>query len=467
MHNSLAFNRVLALVAGACVTSIAAAQSVGPDVIVGDLPDFSSWGTYQGISAFSVGTTSCNIGNRVLRWESSNNFHPVIGQNLYRHKMVNGAGQFEMIGQSFLKHGFTALNGNICGACATNDGTGATLDPTCSDPYSASLNGSQTRLGPKSQVNAFTGVYPYPFTATALPASNATGLAIARRCQIKNTDLNPTLNTGATYFSEGHYIAADDAAANNGLNNASYRRVRFTGTDPNYTLATVAGFTTQRTQPAIYGWKSVESDVQIINVDVPSEGRFIVAYKVTPIAGGMYHYEYAVLNFNSDRSGASFALNFDTHGDPSRINITNVGFHDVDYHSGEPYASTDWTAARGSDNFGWSTQPYATNQNANALRWSSMYTFRFDSDQPPTNGSATIGLFKPGTQNSVTFAGLSVPTTPPCIGDHNVDSAIDGSDVESFFTDWESGANFADTDQSGGVDGFDVEMFFVHWEGGC
>lgn len=454
------------LLAAAAGLSLAAVAAAGPDVIVGDLPDFSFWGTYQGISAFSVGTTSCNIGDTVLQWVSSTNRHPVIGQNLYRYRVVDGAGQFEQIGQSFLKHGFTALNGTVCGACATNDGTGSTLDPTCSDPYSASLNGSQSRLGPKSQVNAFTGAYPYPFTAANLPSSDATGRQVARRLQVRSSEVNPTLNPGAIYIAEGHYIAADDAAAGNGLNNAGYRRVRITGTETNYVMSTVAGQTTQRSKPAIFGWAGIDSAVNIMEAQVPGEGVFYVASRVTPIAGGRFHYEYAIQNLNSDRSGASFTLNFGTTGDPSLIELTNVGFRDVDYHSGEPYSATDWAETRTASTFGWATEPHAVNQNANALRWSTMYSFRFDSDRAPTAGTVTLGLFKPGTPSSVSVP-LAVPSTPPCVGDHNLDAALDGSDVEAFFRDWEDGIDRADKDRSGGVDGADVETFFVHWEAGC
>ncbi|MEM7539206.1 MAG: hypothetical protein AAF639_44015, partial [Chloroflexota bacterium] len=39
-------------------------------------------------------------------------------------------------------------------------------------------------------------------------------------------DFDPQLHPGAQYFGEGHYVAPDDAAAGNGNNNASHRRVR-------------------------------------------------------------------------------------------------------------------------------------------------------------------------------------------------------------------------------------------------
>jgi hypothetical protein len=63
--------------------------SVGPDVIVGSIPDFASYGsaTVNGvvIRAYAFGTTSCNIGTVNLDWYASpNNQHPFIPMNMYR-----------------------------------------------------------------------------------------------------------------------------------------------------------------------------------------------------------------------------------------------------------------------------------------------------------------------------------------------------------------------------------------------
>jgi hypothetical protein len=54
-----------------------------------------------------------------------------------------------------------------------------------------------------------------------------------------------------------------------------------------------------------------------------------------------------------------------------------------------------------------------------------------------------------------------------CIGDHNQDGGIDGSDVTEFFRDWSEGNVAADVNQDGGVDGTDVDVFFAAWSAGC
>src|SRR5207249_3856456 len=132
----------------------------GPDVIVGDLPSVEQGGSNGSFVGLGVGTTSCNNGKEPLHWFSlPNSDHPVIPQNLYR--MSGGTDnieRFEQVGQSLLKHAFFALECNDCGFGCSTSGctTGSNLCSGCSDPYSASLNYSQSGLGSRAWVNPFT-----------------------------------------------------------------------------------------------------------------------------------------------------------------------------------------------------------------------------------------------------------------------------------------------------------------------
>ena len=47
----------------------------------------------------------------------------------------------------------------------------------------------------------------------------------------------------------------------------------------------------------------------------------------------------------------------------------------------------------------WSTETFAQNPNANAIRFGTMYNFRFDSNRPPQTANATIGFFKTGERH--------------------------------------------------------------------
>lgn len=392
--------------------------ATGPDVIVGVLSDVASWGTETiggvPIAAFSVGTISCNLGNVGLNWIAGSvggteNRHPVIAQNLFRLKTLpDGSSRIEQIGQSWLKHGFTALTNEDC--CVNCTGSGGSVLPVgCSDPYGAGLNGGQSSAGPKNQVNAFTGVHIHPIVGPAFSGE------VARRLQVKTSDLDPTQNGGGLYFVEGQYNAADDAAAGNQRNNTSYRRVVMNGSGNSWTMELTAE-PTQRQEAGIRAWKDTVPDVIETDVNIPNEGLVILAARATPAAGGLWHYEYAVQNICSDRSIGSFTVPVS-----NPATLSNIEFHDVDYHSGEPYSGTDWPSTYAGGQVEWATTPFATNSNANALRWGTLYNFRFDANAEPATGEVTLGVFKPGAPTSVTattvvpgnLVALAVSVTDP------------------------------------------------------
>src|SRR6185503_6885210 len=271
---------------------------------------------------------------------------------------------------SWVKHGFQSWNATTAGCAgagglpcqpATPEGN-AVLRVGCTDPYSATTNGWQP-LGPRSEVDATTGAFPYP------PIGGQSGpfTAYDERLKVDENDLYPPSNPGATYFAEVHYVAADDAAAGNGLNNASHQQVSV-GAAPSYLLTPTGPFFEQR--PAIDAWRV--QDPNVLRADVDLAGaiveRFQVAQKVTYLGSGVWHYEYALRNHNSDRGARGFAVTF-----PQPATFTNLGFKDVEAHSGEPYATTDWTPTISPDAVSWSTDTYATDANANALRFSSMF----------------------------------------------------------------------------------------------
>jgi hypothetical protein len=384
--------------ANSCCTTSCTLSSKIPDLFVGELTDTLVY-RLGNMHAFAVGTTSCSVPGADhcwIKWYSSIAEHPVIGQNMFRLKN----GRFEQIGQAWLKHGFTALQNTVCSSClgAPN---GQHLGVGCSDPYVASLNDDQNRLGPKSHVDASNGVYTYPDNGW-IPT---TGDAIFKRLQVHNEDLDPGLNgtyPSVKYFVEGQYVSHDDALAKVNQNNASYRRVVVTGAagSGNYNIALQDS--TQRQKWALEAWKAEDPAVDLYN---KIGDGFLVGVKATSLGGGVYHYEYAVMNMVSGRSAGSFSVPV-----PAGATVTNIGFHDVDYHSGEPYDGTDWPGVFAGGAVTWATVPYATNPNANALRWGTLYNFRFDCNYPPSTATITIGYFTPGSPTSTT-AGMVAPDT--------------------------------------------------------
>lgn len=385
-------------------------QTTGPDVTVISIGSTSNWGASGGIRAYSVGTTSCNIGSQPVAWCDAgsclggtlqSNDHPVIAQNMYRLK----DGRFSQIGMSWLKHGWLSTNfpDAACGSCTTPPGGGDQLGVGCTDTYDSGLNGGfgnpgtcagggDCRLGQRSEVNATTGVFPMPYTNIAHPG------AIDQRLQVLESDVNPALNSGATYWVEGQYIAADDSVANNAANNASYRRVTV-GASPfnlSFTGSTV------REKTALDAWQVADPAVEILALDIPGSSpveHFQVARRVSNPSPGLWHYEYAVRNTNSDRAAQALTIDF-----PDGATISNAGFRDIDHHSDEPYATTDWTIAIDAPTavVSWTGVDFATNSNANALRFATMFNFWFDADAPAAV-SHTLAFFKPGTPPSVSF----------------------------------------------------------------
>src|SRR5204863_4657982 len=231
----------------------------GPDVIVGDLPSMAQFGASVGTQVgLAVGTTSCNNGTVPLDWFAlGNTDHPVIPQNFYRMSAgPNNDERFEQVGQSWLKHAFTALEGDACGFGCNTSGcsTGIHLCPGCSDHYGAGLNTYQTGLGSRAWVNPFTGVFP----SSANNHSGHTHTGVSHRVLAEMSDLDTTQNPGATYYAEAQYVTPHEyvwcqshPGQCNMYNNASYRRFTVSGTT-NFTFSPVGS--TVRMTPAINVW---------------------------------------------------------------------------------------------------------------------------------------------------------------------------------------------------------------------
>lgn len=356
----------------------------GPDVVYTDCVSITNWGALGGIRGYSLGSYTCNIGDMNLQWGGG--VTPLLGMNAFRL----ADGRLEQIGMSWLKNGTVAAAGSGCGLPCSGPG-GSLLGPGCRDVYGSSYNGGQSRLGPRSAVNAYTGAYPGAGTTTD-------SSVIGERLQVTEVDLSVL---DALYFIEGVYVAPDDATFSNRDNNASYKRVTV---DAGYNLDPQEDM--QVGIPAIEAWRdhglgldNPDLSVETYPVDVPGEGRFHIVYKVTDLGGEQWLYDYAIYNLSSHRSGGSFSVPV-----PPGVTLSMVGFHDVDYHSGEPYDNTDWTIDTTGNSVTWtSPETFAENANSNALRFGTMYNFYFTADAAPGTTAATLGLFRPGTPDSISF----------------------------------------------------------------
>jgi hypothetical protein len=377
----------------------------GPDVIVGEIEDVEQFGSTQTQVGLAIGTDSCNNGDQPVDWFAfSNTDHPYVPQNLYR--MSGGSfnsDRFEQVGQSWGKHTFLALEESVCGTCNTsNCQTGTHLCPGCSDPYTASLNGSQGQIGSRAWVNPFTGNFP----SGALNHNGHSHDGVSHRVRVNISDLDPAQNTGASYVAEAAYIAPSEytwcqahPGQCNMYNNVSYRQQTVSGSPPNFSFANVGN--TVRMQPAIMVWANTGAIVNQIQPDPGNDGIWFMGFKVTNPSVGVWHYEYALYNENLDRAIQSFSVPLGPG-----INISNVGFHAPPQEPGwandgtfnnQGFSSTPWTVTQTTDSITWNSETFAQNQNANAIRFGTLYNFRFDADQPPQTSGATVGYFKTGS----------------------------------------------------------------------
>ncbi len=371
--------------------------------------DFWYYGTSGGIRAFSMASTACNVGDQLAQWQSGGaGNHPVVAQNMFRYL----GGRFEQIGQSWLKHTTCAVSENSCGACQFTNCS--TLGIGCADTYWATLNDGASG-GPKSQINPLGlgsgGTHTHPYPSPSGP------LEIRGRLQIADSDIN----AGGLNFAEIQYVTHDEPIANR-HNNASWREV-------DLALTSISGVAPGQEsvhfqEPAIMAWAWVDQQVVIESVDVPGDGRFYLGYRAMDLGGGTWTYEYALQNLNSVRSVGSFAVPV-----PAGVSVTAPGFHDVDYHSGEPSDGTDWPVANGGGQVVWSTESEAENPNANAIRWGTLYNFRFQADGPPAAANIEIGLFTAGSPASVTVTAIGPSVGSPCPTDVNDDGVTNLLDL--------------------------------------
>ena len=180
-------------------------------------------------------------------------------------------------------------------------------------------------------------------------------------------------------------------------NNVSYRQFSVSGTT-SFTFSPLAS--TVRMRPAFMAWTG--ETLNQIEPDPGNDGLWFMAYKVTNPSAGVWHYEYALYNENLDRAIQSFSVPLGPG-----VNISNIGFHAPPQEPGWPndgtvnnqgYSSAPWTVTQTADSITWNTETFVENPNANAIRWGTLYNFRFDADQPPQEQmewSATSRLDRP------------------------------------------------------------------------
>jgi hypothetical protein len=372
------------------------------------LAQFGRVGTYpNGTIGMAALTTSCNEGTQEIAWEPPqsgigqimNVKHPVISQSIYR--------------EGWVKHGFAATNASGCvtSGCTPPPinppvSTSWRLRPGCTDTYGASLNASRTWLGPKEEINPFTGVW------TAEGSYFSGGVMDRIRRTNGSNKYNPATNNSPTYsygqienripvadsdfvsgmtlLYEAYYVSENDP---NIYNSIGYRQTSWTvnTTSGAYTFSS----TTPLTQGALINtWGDMRAFALPRN-----EGDVIVAVRVTP-NGANFDYDYAVMNMNMDRQIKSFSIPVDYNR-----TVSNISFRDTD-----KTASNDWVGSFSNGAVTFGTQGGG---GANALIYHKMYNFRFTTNVGPTLVNAAMLPVKSGI--NLSFAASVNGPTPGAI----------------------------------------------------
>ncbi|MEE9295166.1 MAG: hypothetical protein V3W34_09445 [Phycisphaerae bacterium] len=430
-----------------------AGGGIGPDVTMCQVFGLQQFGRLGDVVGLASGGTSWNVGDEELDWLASPSpFHPFIVFNLYRLQTVDGSERFEQVGQSWIKHGFCALDNTQCGGPICQATGCRSLNVNCTDTYTPGLNASQFGLGPRFELNPWTGGWTRTGSHFTQPGGHT---AISHRLQVHDADLDPAQNAGATYYTDQFYITYDDVDV---MNNSGWKPVtQYCDLNGNGNLDEVCNVTgiphdceetcdldcpeCPPTVPGTWGfemsgagtrpnigfaidaWTGAQQTMLAQVVPpvefVSPDGRCVLAAKVTDLGGGAWHYEYALFNIDMDRQVGSFSIPVS-----SGTALTNVGFYAVEHHDEEfntvaadqvVIDNAPWSWELTFDAVTWSTT-------TNPLRWGTVYNFRFDANVPSVDTTVTLGLFRAGTPGEVTGTTVGPQAGPPdCNGNGHPD----------------------------------------------
>jgi hypothetical protein len=515
---ALAFTHPLAIAAAAVAAPVLAqpaetplVHTNGTDTLVGSCSGVQTYGTRtvdgQNLRSFAVGTVTWNIGNRLMDWVSTTNAHPQLFQNIYRAR----GKQFEHVALGWGKHGFAVGNGTFnssfgtCVTSVTGGTTGSKLGVNCSDSYGAGTNAGQSHLGPRFDCNPMTGAFTFPQTAI-IPAVTS-GDNVARRCVGLDSDFQAPASTGATYYAESFALAPDDASWGNSRNNYSTRKLAALpalsqgsttvtlnfATTPNYRATALEHFVADTAGVVLTRTDFHEQNVSILDrfeswdpgettlvmrpqpwatVTTPAFGRFLTASGSTDNGDGTWTYDYAVMNVNSHRAGASVRFRL-----PAGATVSSHSAFTPMYHSGDRVRNVPWNYDKDDVRLAWTVDPTTEQRavtgvgtvtfNPNALMFGAVHSFRFTVNKPPTLGWFHLGFFRaPADVNgyqksSIAITDAVVPTACPAdTGSQGAvaapDGVLDNNDFVVFIDRFFAGElATADVGRQGGLPGPD------------
>ena len=341
-----------------------------PDLIAGDHQQMIQLGREGDEVGLMLQSVCCNHGDEPLDWHGNPSpLHPFMVFNLYRVSQE----RIVQVGSSWAKHApGPATTANACGFGCTAPADPYTLGVGCSDIYSASYNGTQTVLGPRSEIDPWSGSYDYNSSIMNGPLGTVT--PVDRRLRIQDSDLDPSANPDSDLVVEALYLAHDDP---NPGDNMIHEPVSITSGAPGQTWQFSLSEPGQ-IGPAILAWTG--STISQITPGDGSDGMAIIATKAFPIDASetLWRYEYAIWNHNLSRHVGTVEIPLATG-----VQITDPYFHAPQIES-LGYIDLPWQIDIESDAIRWNAPAQ------NPLRWGYMYNFAFTASAAPVTGDVRV-----------------------------------------------------------------------------
>jgi len=302
----------------------------------------------------------------------NNDQHPYLVWNMYRE--IDD--RFEQIGVSGVKHAFLTINQN----CLVNCNNNHILWVGCEDIYGFNNNESAGSLGPRNEINAYTGVWDRDNSGCTFFDQDCNG-------NQDNSSTDPGENRmvvaeanmsdpNATYFVSAWYVVRDDI---NIFNTMGYKQYTLVNNMSDWNFNQQGSFTNgpasdQYVTPDTLDTVGLKASKR---VHIKNEGHLTIAVKVTELNGGLYRYNYMIENHDYDPQVQTIKILLDDAN-----SFTNVVFSDVDENTLNDWSFTHY------NNVLTVQAPVG-----NAIDWGTLYSFSFTSDaEPEVAEVALIGL---------------------------------------------------------------------------
>lgn len=317
-----------------------------------------------------------------------NDQHPFLVWSMFREH----DDRFEQNAVSAIKHAFFTINqscqvvpgGNDYNTCDSvhSEYFGHVLWPGCEDVYSVFNNDSGNALGPRQEVEPLTGAWDncgsFFDPACIGSQTQSSGSDGLHRLLLPLGDLE-AVNDGARFWLDAWYVVRDDV---NIFNTMGYREVSpkyeesFPGSGEfvwvlrddlgDFVLGSpLDNWVAAGTQESRMASERLETE----------SGHLQLAAKVT-LAGGVWRYSYALMNYDYSGSIESFSIELSDFLVP-----TDVYFHDADENP-----DNNWTFTHANGSATW------TAPEGGALSWGQLNTFSFDLDAGPRGSRALISV---------------------------------------------------------------------------